>query len=55
MEGGFHAVFVTYISGLLAVDRKDFFPPSDIHYGLWGLYFLPFSEAQGVATRARRA
>lgn len=24
MEGGFHTVFVTYVSGLLAVARKDF-------------------------------
>lgn len=42
MEGGFNAIFVACILGLLAMDRKDFSHLSDIHYGLWGLFFPCF-------------
>lgn len=42
MEGGFHTIFVTYISGWPAVTRKDFFPPFSCSVWFVGFMFSTF-------------
>lgn len=43
MEGGFHIIFVTYISGLAAVAGKDFFSPTFLMFSMvCGFLFFMF-------------